>query len=215
MYKTGIESVGGVWWKPAHRTEKVWIAIAFAWCMILFAMMPLWHIRGGQNPAGIRHRVDPADFRERTNEFIAAYQVGMDQGIPVVQPPPGSDVYLMGMMWQWRPILRLEAGAEYILHLSSMDINHGFNLYPFNINFQVVPGYDYGLRIVPSEPGDFRIVCNEFCGVGHHTMVGRIIVVEPGAPAFGMEDGDATGEGVIQLGVGSGGSPVAGVEGAT
>lgn len=188
MYRTGIESVGGVWWKPAHRAEKVWIAIAFAWCMILFAMMPLWHIRGGQNPSGIRHRVDPADFRERTNEFIATYQVGTDQGIPVVQPPPGSHVYLMGMMWQWRPILRLEAGAEYILHLSSMDVNHGFNLYPFNINFQVVPGYDYGLRITPSEAGDFRIVCNEFCGVGHHMMVGRIIVVEPGSPAFGMDE---------------------------
>lgn len=177
MYENGIQSPKGVWWKPAHRAEKVWIGIAFAWCMVLFAMMPLWHVRGGQNVSGIRHKVEAADFRERTNQFIADYQVGEDQGIPVVEPPPGSDIYLMGMMWQWRPILRLQEGVEYILHLSSMDVNHGFNLHPFNINFQVVPGYDYGLRITPTEAGEFRIVCNEFCGVGHHMMVGRVEVV--------------------------------------
>jgi heme/copper-type cytochrome/quinol oxidase subunit 2 len=26
------------------------------------------------------------------------------------------------------PILKLEKGAEYILHLSAMDVNHGFSL---------------------------------------------------------------------------------------
>jgi cytochrome c oxidase subunit 2 len=177
MYETGIQAVGGVWWKPAHRAEKVWIAIAFVWCMVLFAMMPLWHIKGGQNPTGIRHTVQPDDYRARANEFIETYQVGTENGIPIVEPPPGSDIYLLGMMWQWRPILRLQAGVEYTLHLSSVDVNHGFNLYPSNVNFQVVPGYDYALRITPSEPGEFGVVCNEFCGVGHHLMVGRIVVV--------------------------------------
>jgi len=177
---TGMSSPRGVWWKPAHRSEKIWFAVAFAWCMVLFAMMPLWHLRGGQNPTGIRARVEPADFRDRTNEFIASYQVDEIDGMPVVEPPPGSDVYLMAMMWQWRPILRLQRGAEYTLHLSSVDVNHGFNLYPFNVNFQVVPGYDYGLQITPTEAGDFRIVCNEFCGIGHHLMVGRVIVVDGG-----------------------------------
>jgi len=51
---SAIISPKGVWWKPAHPGEKVWVAIAFAWCMVLFAMMPLWHFKGGQNPAGIR-----------------------------------------------------------------------------------------------------------------------------------------------------------------
>ena len=39
-------------------------------------------------------------------------------------------------------------------------------------------GYDYGLRVTPNASGDFRIICNEFCGIGHHTMVGRVIVVD-------------------------------------
>ena len=182
-YHSGIEAPQGVW-------------IAFAWCMVLFAMMPLWHLRGGQNPSGIRHRVDPKAYQARVTQFIADYKVGTDHGMPVVAPPPGSDVYLQATMWQWTPILRLEQGAQYVLHLSALDVNHGFSLFPLNINFQVVPGYDYGLRVTPSATGEFQIICNEFCGIGHHLMVGKVEVV----PA---------GEGGAQAAAGAGDEPVA------
>jgi cytochrome c oxidase subunit 2 len=185
--RTALESPRGVWWAPVARAEKLWVGIAFAWCLVLFAMMPLWHWRGAQNPSGLRHRVDPAAFEARANEFIAAYKVGEENGIPVVEPPPGADIYLVARMWSWVPVLKLRKGVEYTLHLSALDVNHGFSLHPLNANFQVVPGYDYALRVTPTEAGDFRIVCNEFCGIGHHLMVGRILVVEgpPSAAAGG------------------------------
>ena len=173
---TGLDAPKGNWWQPAHKAEKVWVGIAFAWCMVLFAMMPLWHWKGGQNPSGIRRRVEPRAFYNRTEEFIRQYRVGEDRGIPIVAPPPGADVYLLAMAFQWRPILKLQKGAQYTLHLSALDVNHGFSLFPINVNFQVVPGYDYGLRVTPNSSGDFRIMCNEFCGIGHHLMVGRVIV---------------------------------------
>jgi cytochrome c oxidase subunit 2 len=182
---TGLQSPRGVWWKPAGKAERVWVQIAFGWCIVLFAMMPLWHFKGGQNPAGIRGKVDPAAFARRTEEFINTYKVGEENGMAVVEPPAGADVYLLGRMWSWEPILRLRKGVEYTLHLSSVDVNHGFSLSPVNLNFQVVPGYDYGLRITPTAAGDFRIVCNEFCGINHHAMVGRIIVTDGAAPAPG------------------------------
>jgi cytochrome c oxidase subunit II len=178
VMKNPMESPRGVWWKPAHKAEKIWFGIAFAWCLVLFAMMPLWHIKGGQNPSGIRAKVDPQDFAARTYEFIETYRVGEDNGYPIVEPPPGSDIYLLARNWNWTPILKLRKDAEYTLHLSSLDYNHGFSLYPINVNFQVVPGYDYGLKIRPTEAGDFRIVCNEFCGIGHHLMLGRVIVTD-------------------------------------
>jgi cytochrome c oxidase subunit 2 len=175
---TGLESPRGIWWKPAHKAEKMWVGIAFGWCIVLFAMMPLWHWKGGQNPSGIRRRTEPAAYFKRTQEFIKQYQVGDDRGMPIVAPPPGSDIYLAAMTFQWTPILKLEKGKQYTLHISSLDVNHGFSLFPVNLNFQIVPGYDYGLRVTPTASGDFRIICNEFCGIGHHTMVGRVIVVD-------------------------------------
>ena len=175
---SGLDAVPGIWWKPAHKTEKVWVAIAFAWCMVLFAMMPLWHWRGGQNPSGIRRKVEPRAFYARTQEFAKQYTVGTDRGLPIVQPPAGSDVYMTAMTFQWYPILQLTQGETYRLHLSALDVNHGFSLYPLNVNFQIVPGYDYALEVTPTASGDFRIICNEFCGIGHHTMVGRVIVLD-------------------------------------
>lgn len=168
----------GIWWRPVGSQEKAWIQVSFVWCMIMFAIMPLWHWKGGQNPSGIRGKVTPKAFRERTQRFIQDYKVGDEKGIPVVAPPPGADIYLEASMWMWRPVLKLKKGNSYVLHLSSFDINHGFSLYPMNINFQVVPGYDYGLRVTPNKAGDMRIICNEFCGVGHHIMTGKILVEE-------------------------------------
>jgi cytochrome c oxidase subunit 2 len=176
---TGLEAPQGTWWTPAHRSEKAWVGIAFVWCLILFAMMPLWHWKGGQNPSGIRRRTTPEAYMARVMEFIQTYQVDTDRGLPVVAPPPGADVYLAAFSFQWMPILKLQRDVEYTLHLSAIDVNHGFSLYPINVNFQVVPGYDYGLRVRPNASGDFRIICNEFCGIGHHLMVGRVIVEGP------------------------------------
>lgn len=168
----------GNWWLPAGKQEKRWVTIAFIWCMVLFAMMPLWHFKGGQNPAGIRGKVNPADFSARVERFVAEYKVGEEQGLPVVEPPAGSDIYLEARMWQWSPVLKLKKDVEYMLHLSAKDVNHGFSVFPINLNLQVVPGYDYGVKVVPNEAGEFKIICNEFCGIGHHLMVGKIVVTE-------------------------------------
>ena len=188
---TGLDPVQGVWWKPAHKAEIIWVSVAFAWCIVLFAMMPLWHWKGGQNPAGVRSRVEPKAFYARTTEFAKQYQVGTDGGVPIAAPPPGADVYLVAMSFQWYPVLQLEQGKEYMLHLSALDVNHGFSLYPLNVNFAVVPGFDYALRVTPTSSGDFRIICNEFCGIGHHTMVGRVIVVDSTGAAV-ADNPDAT-----------------------
>ena len=79
---------------------------------------------------------------------------------------------------QWYPILELEKGQSYRLHLSSMDWNHGFSLQPVNINLQIVPGYEMVLTVTPDQAGEFTVVCNEFCGIGHHLMLGKIYVKE-------------------------------------
>jgi cytochrome c oxidase subunit 2 len=57
-----------------------------------------------------------------------------------------------------------------------MDLNHGFSLYPVKINFMVLPNYDYALKVTPNASGEFKVICNEFCGIGHHFMVGKVIV---------------------------------------
>jgi cytochrome c oxidase subunit 2 len=99
-----------------------------------------------------------------------------EEKIPVVAPPPGSDVYQLGRLWSWYPILELEKGKTYRLHMTAMDYNHGFSLQPINMNIQVVPGFEHVMTVTPNQSGQYSIVCNEFCGIGHHRMVGRLYV---------------------------------------
>lgn len=164
------------WWKPMGRLEKTWLTVAFVWCVFLTLMMPLWYFYGKQNVPTETYRVTREQYAAKVNAFVEEFKIGEENGIPIVAPPPGSDVYLRASTWQWYPILQLEKGQTYRLHISSMDLQHGFSLQPVNINLQVIPGYDYVATIVPTTSGEFTIVCNEFCNLGHHTMIGKVIV---------------------------------------
>lgn len=170
-----------IWWnEPVAKAELIWIAVAFLWGLVMFFMMIYWHAVGEQNLSNEAYRIDPEIFAERTEAMVEKYTVREqgETGIPVVHPPPGSDVYLIARTWEWWPILELEKGESYRMHLSSMDWQHGFSLQPVNINLQVHPGYEMVFTMTPTGTGEFGIVCNEYCGIGHHEMLGRLIVVE-------------------------------------
>ncbi len=169
------------WWKePIERSEILWITIALVWCLVLFFMMPYWHIAGEQNLSSEAYRIKPEVFAERTEAMAEKFKVREegDTGIPVVHPPAGSDIYMLGRLWEWWPVLELEKDQTYRLHLSSMDYQHGFSLLPENINIQVHPDYEMIITIKPNRAGEYSVVCNEYCGIGHHTMVGKIYVVD-------------------------------------
>ena len=170
-----------IWWnEPIEKSEVLWVTLALVWSLVMFFMMPYWHMTGNQNLSNEAYKIRPEVFAERTAEFAAKYTVREegDTGIPVVHPPAGSDIYMQASLWEWWPVLELEKGQSYRLHLSSIDWQHGFSLQPENINLQVLPGYDMVLTVTPTSSGEFSVVCNEFCGIGHHTMVGKIYVVE-------------------------------------
>jgi cytochrome c oxidase subunit 2 len=166
------------WFKAPQGAERLWVGLALVWCMVMFVAMPYWHFFGKQNSTGEGYRVAPQDFIARVQKFVETNKVGEMNGIPIVQPAPGSDAYLQAQMWSWYPILKLRKDQTYRVHISSIDLQHGFSLQPLNMNFQILPGYDHVLTLTPTSAGEFSIVCNEFCGIGHHLMTGRILVEE-------------------------------------
>ena len=175
-----------IWWKPLGRLEKTWLTIALVWCIFLTLMMPIWYFQGRQNVPAETYKTTPAEYAAKVNAFVDQYKIGdykfplgnSEATLPLVAPPPGSDVYVRAQKWSWYPVLQLVKGETYRLHLSSLDLQHGFSLQPVNINLQVLPGYEYVATVTPTNAGEFILVCNEYCEVGHHTMAGRIVVVE-------------------------------------
>ena len=167
-----------LWWKePLHKEEKIWMILAGIFILgAANAMMPAWHLIGEQNPSSEAYKISPEKFRVLQNEFIAKYKAGSESGVPVVRPPPGSDVYLAGQQFMWSPILVLKKGETYRLHVYSYDVNHGLSIYPMSMNMQVPPNYVWVLKVTPTEKGEYNLLCNEYCGLGHHMMLGKLYV---------------------------------------
>ena len=118
----GIASPRAGWWKePIHKVELIWIIVAFLWGLGMFFMMIYWHAVGSQNLSNEAYRTTPADFAAKVDKMTEAYTVRQEGAFPVVRPPPGSDVYMMGRVYMWWPMLELVKGETYRLHLSSMD----------------------------------------------------------------------------------------------
>ena len=134
--------------------------------------------KGEALAAGAEAKGAAVQFQAKVDAMVEQFQVREESGFPVVKPPAGSDVYMLGRLWQWYPILELEKDQSYRLHLSSLDWQHGFSLQPVNINLQILPGYEMVLTVTPDTAGEFTVVCNEYCGIGHHLMLGKIYVKE-------------------------------------
>lgn len=167
-----------VWWKRLGRDERVWVTVAFVWGLILFSGMIVWTDIGDQQTPVESYRIDEEAFATEVDAFVEARQVDERDGVPVVAPQPGEDAYLNASQFQFRPIIQLEQGETYRLLVSSTDVQHGLSLQEIGYNFQVLPGYLYVIELTPEDTGEFPLVCNEYCGLGHHVMTGMIRVVD-------------------------------------
>jgi cytochrome c oxidase subunit 2 len=79
----------------------------------------------------------------------------------------------------FRPaVVRVPAGRPVTIRITSPDVIHGFQVIGTNINLTVAPGYVSEVTTTFDTPGQYLVVCNEYCGLAHHLMQGTI-VVEP------------------------------------
>jgi cytochrome c oxidase subunit 2 len=177
MPQTSLSSPDRGWWKaPIGLDEILWISVAFIWGIFMTFMMVYWYYAGDQNQTGVTFRTTADAFATKMEAMIDQYKVGEEADTPIVAVPEGGDVYIQAQQFAFPIIPKLKVGKTYSFHLNSADVNHGFSIQPINVNLQLVPGYDYILKLTPNSAGDFHIVCNEFCGIGHHEMLGKIIV---------------------------------------
>ena len=74
--------------------------------------------------------------------------------------------------------LHLPIGKPVKMLLRSKDVLHNFTVAQFRVKMDLVPGMVSYLWFTPTEVGEFDILCEEYCGVAHFAMRGRVIVEE-------------------------------------
>ncbi len=60
----------------------------------------------------------------------------------------------------------------------SIDVLHGVHVPMTNMSTMIVPGFVAQLETSFPKPGDYPVLCNEYCGLGHDQMWSKINVVE-------------------------------------
>lgn len=79
------------------------------------------------------------------------------------------------------PIITVPAGAEVTFVATSVDVIHGLFVPETTVNAMIIPGRITRVTHRFDEPGEYLLVCHEFCGfanerIGHHSMYGKVVV---------------------------------------
>lgn len=91
-------------------------------------------------------------------------------------------VFAVASMWQFQPAeIYIPVGSEVDFFLSSRDVVHGFNIADKNVNMMAVYGNINKTTVKFDKPGVYKIICHEYCGVGHQNMQAQVIVNFPQA----------------------------------
>ncbi len=93
-------------------------------------------------------------------------------GIDPDDPNGRDDVVVMN------PEVHIPVNRPVKFLLRSKDVLHDFAVAQFRVKMDLVPGMDTYLWLTPTEVGRFEVLCEELCGIGHHTMRGAVVVDE-------------------------------------
>jgi cytochrome c oxidase subunit II len=98
----------------------------------------------------------------------------------VRQLPDGRyEAVIIGSAWRFDPAeVTVPAGVEIVFTATSIDVLHGLNIEGTRLNMMLIPGQISQNTYTFREPGEYLLICHEFCGLGHHMMVGRVVVEE-------------------------------------
>lgn len=73
-------------------------------------------------------------------------------------------------------VIRVKQGSNVVLHVSTQDVQHGFQVPELGINQPIQPGRPAEILIDTSRKGQFAVACSIICGPGHDDMQAKIVV---------------------------------------
>jgi cytochrome c oxidase subunit 2 len=163
-----------------------------AWNLSLILMASvaavfLWVVAGASQLGGNAGAIANAGYRLRDRLFWVVIVAGVAisfatlwkwpiPGHAAAAATPDVIVRAVGHQWRWeldRDTVRLGDLVEF--EVTSADVNHGFAIYTpeksrILAQAQAMPGYTNKLQVRFDVPGDYEVLCLEYCGVAHHAM---------------------------------------------
>jgi cytochrome c oxidase subunit II len=91
---------------------------------------------------------------------------------------PGKyEAVVVGLTWAFIPgEIDVPAGAEVTFIATSADVIHGFEIPRTRVNMMLIPGQISETTYRFRKPGEYLLLCHEYCGRLHHTMSAKVVV---------------------------------------
>jgi cytochrome c oxidase subunit II len=156
-----------------HRLEKIWLWLGGITLTAFFVTVALNAFAMGATPPSDLKTIDPKKV-DQTPPFDkpGLHKIG----------PNEYDADMTAFVFGFAPnTLEIPKGATVHFHVTSKDVVHGFEIPETDVNMMVEPGYVNTITHTFDKPGKYLILCNEYCGAGHHMMMGTINVKDGGA----------------------------------
>jgi len=151
-----------------HRQEKIWMAFGLALLVVFAAVITTSAIVDGFVPPSRVQSIDPTKVAQTPPFDHPGLRKVADRAY---------EAYYVARVFSFAPAeIRVPAGSRVTFYVTSADVEHGFSIPATGVNTMVTPGWVSSVAHVFKERGTFLLVCNEYCGAGHHMMAAKVVV---------------------------------------
>lgn len=156
----------------AARIERRWATLSIAIVILLIGMAAYIGIHQATMPQAQVETADPTALH-LAGEFIES-NLGS-----AVEPDGSVTVRAIGQQYSFTPqCILAPADTPITIRATSADVVHGLLIEGTNINTMLIPGYVSVLRVRFDKAADHVMPCQEFCGIGHQGMWGKVKVID-------------------------------------
>lgn len=158
-----------------NTLEKRWLYVALGMTLLFVGAMFFTAYSRNIHPPSHVETIDSASLH--LSEEFAEDKLG-------VQPQPLPDgslqVKLVAARYGFYPRqVEVPAGRKIVFRLATLDVLHGVHVPMTNMSTMVVPGFVAEVTTTFPKPGEYPVLCNEYCGLGHDHMWSKLTVVAP------------------------------------
>ncbi|WP_332694301.1 cytochrome c oxidase subunit II [Halalkalibacter lacteus] len=151
-----------------HLDEKIWLIVSFGMIIGFMFFTGYQTFVLGMGPPSHMETIDPQKVDETAPfDNPGVKQIGENE----------YEVVMTLEIFRFNPNnIEIPAGSTVHFTMTSKDVVHGFQVAGTNLNAMVTPGHIQKISQTFNEPGEYLVVCNEYCGIGHQHMATTITV---------------------------------------
>ncbi|MDQ1145320.1 cytochrome c oxidase subunit 2 [Bacillus sp. SORGH_AS 510] len=155
-----------------HKFEKIWLAFGVGALVVFLVTIGVSAFYLGNKPPSCLTTINP----EKVNQTKPFTEPGLHK---VEGKDWDYELVYVASAFSFNPVqVKVPLGAKVKVIATTTDVVHGFEVAGTNINMMLEPGYVSEYTTTFDKTGEYLIVCNEYCGAGHHLMSSKIEVVK-------------------------------------